>query len=164
MAQRQQSGLNLFWAFSLSAFLALALTIVQLEAIFFYWPDWIALVVIYWALMTPDKIGPFVAFVLGTLLEVLFVRNFGVLGFGLATLAFVVNRGHQQLKVLSLWQQTMIIGVLIGVYKLVTGWLFGMITGFIITSEYFYSLLGSMLVWPFLYILLQELRSKAGVR
>ncbi len=163
MAPKQQAWFNLFWAFTLSAFLALALTIVQVEPIFFYWPDWIALVVIYWALMTPDKIGPSVAFVLGTLLEVLFVRNFGVMGFGLASLAFLVNRGHQQLKVLSLWQQTMVIGALIGAYKLVTGWLFGMITGFVITNEYFYSLIGSMLVWPFLYILLQEQRRQARV-
>ena len=164
MAPKQQAGFKHFWAFTLSAFIALVLTIVQVDTFFFYWPDWLALVVIYWALMTPEKIGPFIAFVLGTLLEVLFVRTFGVLGLGLASLAFVVNRGHQQLQVLSLWQQTIIVGALIGVYKLVTGWLFGMITGFVITSEYFYSLFGSVLVWPFVYILLQELRRKAGVR
>ena len=138
--------------------------IVQVDAIFFYWPDWIALVVIYWALVAPEEVGPFVAFILGTLLEVLFVRNFGVLGFGLASMAFVVNRAHQQLRVLSLWQQTIFIGLLVGIFKLVTGWLYGMITDFIITREYFYSLIGTMLVWPFVFILLQELRSRARVR
>ena len=164
MVGRQNNWMNLFWAFSLSAFLALVLTIVQVEAIFFFWPDWIVLVVIYWSLMAPDKIGPFVAFMVGTLLEVLFVRNFGVLGFGLATLAYVVNRGHQQLRVLSVWQQTILIGILIGIFKLVTGWLYGMINDFVITKEYFYSLLGSMLVWPFVFILLQELRGRARIR
>lgn len=164
MVGRQNNWMNLFWAFSLSAFLALVLTIVQVEAIFFFWPDWIVLVVIYWSLMAPDKIGPFVAFMVGTLLEVLFVRNFGVLGFGLATLAYVVNRGHQQLRVLSVWQQTILIGILIGIFKLVTGWLYGMINDFVITNEYFYSLLGSMLVWPFVFILLQELRGRARIR
>lgn len=164
MVTKHSSWSNLFWAFSLSAFLALVLMIVQVEAIFFFWPDWIALVIIYWALVAPDRIGPFVAFIIGTLLEVLFVRNFGVLGLGLATLAYVVNRAHQQLRVMSMWQQTIFIGALVGIFKLLTGWLYGMITGFVITQEYFYSLVGTMLVWPFVFILLQELRSRARIR
>lgn len=163
MVGKQGSSWNLALAFSLSAFIGLVLMIMPVNQLFFFWPDWIALVVVYWALMAPDRIGPFVAFLLGTLLEVLFVRNFGVLGFGLATLAYIVNRSHKQLKVLSLWQQTLVVGLFVGFFKLITGWLDGMISDFTITTEYFYSLIGGVLVWPFVYILLQELRRKARV-
>lgn len=159
------SPLSLFWAVLISSFLALVLTVVQLpQWLFYFWPDWIALIIVYWALMVPDRIGPFVAFIIGTLLEVLFVRKFGVLGLGLATLAFIVNSTHQQLRALSVWQQLLLVGLFIAVFKLLTGWLYGMVSDFTITGEYWYSILGGMLVWPFVFILLEELRRKLRIR
>jgi len=150
---------------AISAFIALVLTVVQLPGwLFYFWPDWIAIVVAYWALMTPKRVGPFVGFIIGTLLEVLFVRKFGVLGFGLATLAFIVNSTSQQLRALSIWQQMISIGVFISFFKLLTGWLSGLVSGFTITPEYWYSLLGSVLIWPFAYILLEELRRVVRIR
>ncbi|MBT8115259.1 MAG: rod shape-determining protein MreD [Arenicella sp.] len=163
MVRKNKDRFNLLWAFSLSAFMALVLMILQVEQILSFWPEWMALVVIYWALMAPEKIRPWVAFVTGTLLEVLLVRNFGILGLGLATLAFIVNSAHLQLRVLSLWQQTVVIGMLIGIFKLITGWLYGMTSDLNISVAYFYPAIGSMLVWPFVYILLQELRRQARI-
>lgn len=156
---------RVFVAVFISVFVALVLTVVQLPGwLFYYWPDWIAIVVAYWALVVPKRIGPYVGFIIGTLLEVLFVRKFGVMGFGLATLAFVVNSTSQQLRVLSIWQQMISMGVFIGLFKLLTGWLSGMVAGFTITSEYWYSLLGTVVIWPFAFILLEELRRTARIR
>lgn len=162
---KQNSATNLFWAVVISSILALILMVIQLpQWLFYFWPDWIALVVVYWALYAPDRFGPFVGFVIGLLLEVLFVRKFGVEGLGLATLAFIVNSSHQQLRVLSLWQQTILVGVFVGIFKLITGWLYGMVADFTITREYWYSILGCMLVWPFVFILMQELRRILRIR
>ncbi len=148
-----------------SAFVALVFTGVQLpDWLFYFWPDWIAIVVVYWALVAPRRVGPFAGFVIGTLVEVLFVRKFGVHGFGLATLAFIVNATSQQLRALSIWQQMILIGVFIGFFKLLTGWLTGLVSGFTITPEYWYSLLGSVVIWPFAYILLEELRRALRIR
>lgn len=154
-----KSPVRLFWAVFISSFVALVLMSIQLPAwLFYFWPDWIALVIVYWALTASDRIGPFVGFVIGTILEVLFVRKFGVLGLGLATLAFIVNSAHQQLRVLSMWQQMILVALFVGVFKLLTGWLYGLVTDFTITREYWYSLIGCIVVWPFVFILLQELR------
>jgi len=156
---------RVFVAVFISVFVALVLTVVQLPGwLFYYWPDWIAIVVAYWALVAPKRIGPYVGFIIGTLLEVLFVRKFGVMGFGLATLALVVNTTSQQLRVLSIWQQMISMGVFIGLFKLLTGWLSGMVAGFTITTEYWYSLLGTVVIWPFAFILLEELRRAARIR
>jgi len=164
VGKRQISLLSLFWAVLLSSFLALVLTVVQLpQWLFYFWPDWIALIVVYWSLMVPERVGPLVGFIIGTMLEVLFVRKFGVLGLGLATLAFIVNSMHQQLRALSVWQQMVLVGLFIGVFKLLTGWLQGLVSDFTITGEYWYSILGSILVWPFMFILLEELRRKARI-
>lgn len=159
VSTRRASSVSLFWAMVISTFIALVLMLIQLpQSLFYFWPDWIALVVIYWALFEPERIGPFCGFIIGTLLEVLFVRHFGVLGLGLASLAFIINSTHQQLRVLSPWQQMFLIGLFVGVFKLMTGWFSGMVSDFVITTEYWYSLWGDIIVWPFMCILLQELR------
>lgn len=163
--QTNQRTVRLFWSVLLSVIVALILMLVQLpQSVFYFWPDWIALLVIYWALNEPDRFGPWMAFFIGTLLEVVFVRKFGVLGFGLASIAFVVNSTNQQLRVMSLWQQTILVGVFVGLFKVLTGWLYGLVTDFTITGEYWYSILGGMLVWPFMTILLNELRRIARLQ
>ena len=160
----QGFGIVLFGV-AISAIAALVLTVVQLpDWLFHFWPDWIALVVIYWALQKPQHVGPFVAFVIGTMLEVLFVRKFGVLGLGLATLAFIVNSSNQQMRIMTVWQQTLLIGIFIGIFKLLTGWLYGLVSDFTITREYWYPILGSLLLWPFVFILLEELRRALRIR
>ncbi|MBX2846929.1 MAG: rod shape-determining protein MreD [Acidiferrobacterales bacterium] len=165
MQSNRTSSFKVFWAVALSALVALALMIVPLpQWLFYFWPDWIALVVVYWAMYTPDKVGPLVGFVIGVLLEVLFVRKFGVEGLGLATLAFLVNYANQQLSVLSIWQQTFVITMFIALFKLIIGWLYGLVGDFTITLEYWYSLLGCIFVWPFICILLHELRRKTRTR
>ena len=165
MPSTRTSHFKIFWAVALSALVALALMIVPLpQWLFYFWPDWIALVVVYWALYTPEKVGPLIGFIIGVLLEVLFVRKFGVEGLGLATLAFMVNHANQQLSVLSIWQQTFVIAMFVALFKLITGWLYGLVGDFTITIEYWYSILGDVFVWPFISILLHELRRKARIR
>jgi len=159
------SNSRLFLGVSISAFVALVLTVVQLPNwLFYFWPEWIAIVLVYWALIAPKRIGPIAGFIIGTLLEVLFVRKFGVLGFGMATLAFMVNSGSQQLRALSIWQQMISIGIFIAIFKLLTGWLSGLVAGFTITTDYWYSVVGSVLIWPFAFILLEELRRAVRIR
>jgi len=163
VSRGNNSPINLFWAVMVSSFVALVLMLIQLPSwMFYFWPDWIALVVVYWALVTPNRFGPVMGFIIGTLLEVVFVRKFGVLGLGLAVLAFIVNSSHQQLRVLSMWQQMILVGV--GVFKLITGWFYGLVTDFTITTEYWYSLIGCVVIWPFAFILLQELRRITRVK
>ena len=156
---------NLLLAVAISTFVALVLMLIQLPIwVFYLWPDWIALVVVFWSLHQPDRFGPVAGFIVGTLLEVLFVRTFGVFGLGLATVAFIVNTTHQQLRAMSIWQQMFVIGLYIGVFKLMTGWLSGMVSDFVINSQFWYSLLGDILVWPFVTILLHELRRVMRLR
>ena len=165
MPSNRLSNYKIFWAVSFSALIALALMIVPLpQWLFYFWPDWIALVIVYWALYTPEKVGPVVGFLIGVLLEVLFVRKFGVEGLGLATLAFLVNYANQQLNVLSIWQQTIVIAMFVALFKLITGWLYGLVGDFTITIEYWYSLLGCIFVWPFMSILLHEMRRRTRTR
>lgn len=164
-ANQQERLGRLILAFSLSSIAALILMVMRVpDWLFNFWPDWIALVLVYWALMKPERIGPLFGFIVGTVLEVLFVRKFGALGFGFATLVFIVNSFNQQLRIIPLWQQTILVALFIGMIKIVVGWLYGIVADFTITAEYFQSIFGNLLIWPFVFILLDEFRRSMRIR
>lgn len=145
--------------FILSVFVALVMMLLPVPRwLFYFWPDWMALVMLYWAMTHPHRVGPLIALLISLLLEVLFVSHFGVIGAGLVVVVFIVNRIHAQLRAMSVWQQAIVMAFLVGLFKLLTGWLTGMVSDFIISVEYWYSLMSSFLIWPFLVILLNMLK------
>lgn len=165
VSQRNQSALSIYWGMVTSTFVGLVLMLVQLpQWLFYVWPDWVALIVMYWALVSPKHVGPIAGFVIGIILEVLFAKTFGVTGLGMATLVLLVSITHLQFRVTSRWQQMVLVGLFTGFYKLLTGWLYGLVSDFTITSEYWYSILGNVAVWPFLSILLDEFRHLLRIR
>lgn len=165
MVRNQAPVANTFIAVAISVFIALVLNIMPVsDMIYFVWPDWVPVVLIYWALSTPNRVGPWTGFVVGLLLEALKVWSFGVLALGLAVLVFTVNRTHLQMRVLSIWQQMLVVGILVALYRVLTGWVYGLISDFDFSQEYFYPVVGSMLIWPFLLILLHELKRAFGIR
>ncbi|MEO0368590.1 MAG: rod shape-determining protein MreD [Pseudomonadota bacterium] len=144
---------------------AMVLSLVALpDSIYYFWPDWLVLVVIYWSLVEPERVGPFFGLSLGLLMDVLMVKHFGVQSLGFAIIAFLINKSHQQLKVMTTWQQMLIVGLLIATFKLIIGWLYGLVSEFNFTLEFWYSILGSMVAWPFVFIMLNELARFARFR
>lgn len=150
---------RIYWALSITCFAAFTLKLVQVpDWLAAFWPDWIALVLVYWALLTPSKVGPIVGFIIGTMLEVLTAKTFGVLSIGLATLVFLVNLSYLQLKVTSKWLQVFLVVALIAFFKLINLWLEGIVADNKITIEDWYSIVGNIVVWPFINIVLDEIR------
>lgn len=131
------------------------------DYLYYFWPDWIVLTLIFWCFVEPNRYGPFTGFVLGILLDVLMVKTFGVLSLGLVLIAFLVNKSSHQLQVMTAWQQAILIGLLLAILKLVTGWVYGLVDDFSFSWSFWYSTLGSMLAWPFVFIAFNELRQFA---
>ncbi len=165
MNSKAQSPTRIYWAFAFSSFVAFTLTLVQVpDWLAPYWPDWIALIIVYWALHSPDRIGPIAGFIIGTILEVLRAKTLGVISSGLATLAFLVNLSYLQLRVSSRWQQLIMVAVFVAIFKLINLWLDGIVGDTRISVQDWYSLLGNMIIWPFINIILDELRRIYRIR
>ncbi len=159
MATSSESNTRVYWAFAISCFVAFTLMLVRVpDWLSSFWPDWIALVIVYWALYAPHNIGPKAGFVIGTMLEVLMAKTFGVLSLALAVLVFLVNLSHLQLRVSSRWQRVFLVILFVAIFKLINLWFEGMVGGDRLTAQDWYSLLGDLAVWPFLTIVLDELR------
>ena len=102
------------WVLPVSLLLALLLGLVPLPAILQpLRPYWLALVLAYWVLEEPDKIGLGVAFLLGLLADLVFGGLLGEQAMRLAILAFILDRFRARLRFFPLSQQALAIGGLL---------------------------------------------------
>ncbi|MEM7254880.1 MAG: rod shape-determining protein MreD [Pseudomonadota bacterium] len=144
--------------------LAFVLTAVPIPAWAVIWrPAWVALVLIYWCFALPQRVGVLVGWVSGLLLDVLNGTLLGQHAFGLALVAFVANRLHQRVRVLPPWQQALTVFALVFGYQLLVVWVNG-IRGLEVPGwAYVAAPLTSMVLWPWIFIVLRDLRRKFQV-
>ncbi len=125
-------------------------------------PDWVTLVIIYWAMTMPGRIGVTVAWFVGLMLDVSNGTLLGQQALGLVIIIYVIHMLHRRLRVASLIQQAIIIFFLLLIKQLLTLWVDGMLGYAPHTWLYFMPTLTSTLLWPWLYFILHDLRRKFG--
>ncbi|MBP8080274.1 MAG: rod shape-determining protein MreD, partial [Aeromonas sp.] len=96
----------------ISILLALCLSILPLPFQFEpFRPDWLAMVLIYWALALPHRANVGTAWVAGLLLDVLLGSTLGVRAMAMAITTYLAAFQFQKIRNFSLWQQALIIGL-----------------------------------------------------
>ncbi len=144
---------------------ALLLTILPLpEWMVKFRPEWVALILIYWCMALPQRVGIISGFMLGLLLDTLQGAVLGQHALALVVIAYLTNRVHQQVRVYPMWQQALSVMGLLLLYQLLLLWVNG-ITG--IKSQvwlYWLPTLSSTLLWPWLYLILRDIRRNFGVK
>lgn len=138
--------------------LALAATIIPLPD----WaalvrPEWAALVALYWALALPHRFSVASAWLLGLLLDVLRGVTFGQHALALVLITYLIQRYYLRLRNVTVWQQAVVVGVLLAVHESVLFWASGMTTDAEPHWQWPAVLLGALL-WPPLFVLLRSLR------
>lgn len=127
-------------------------------------PDWVTLVLIYWAMASPEKIGVTVAWVAGLMLDVAHGSVMGQHALGLVIVIWVVNMQHQRLRVASLLQQAIVVFFLLFLKQLLVLWVNGIMGRSPDSWLYFMPSLTGALLWPWIYIILRDIRRKSGHR
>lgn len=143
----------------LSFLVALALSSLPLpDMAIAYRPEWLMLVLIYWCMAFPDRIGIFTGWLLGLVLDVMYGSLLGQHAMALAIVAYLVNLFHLRVRVFPLWQQSFIV-LLMGIINLaLNAWVRGIAGEFSISWSYWMPALTSALVWPLVYIILRDMR------
>lgn len=150
---------------ALSISLALLLTIFPLPDIAQpYRPQWTALVLIYWCMAIPERVGVGISFVTGILLDVLTGSLLGQHAMGLSVIAFMTVQTHQRIRVFPLWQQSIFVSVLLIVDRLLLLWVDGAIGRPATGLVYWVPPLLGVLLWPWVYIIMRDLRRRFHVR
>ncbi len=121
-------------------------------------PEWVVLILIYWVMALPHRVGMGSAFVLGVVLDVVRGSVLGLSALSLTLIAFLVLMLYKRLRMFPLWQQSLMVLVLVGINQLLFHWMQSM-TG--TTGNSLLFLLPSVvsaLVWPWLFLLLRATR------
>jgi len=127
-------------------------------------PDWVTLVLIYWAMALPASIGVTIAWMVGLLVDVSHGAVLGQHALGLVIVIYIIHTQHQRLRVASLLQQGIVIFVLLFVQQLISLWVSGIMGQAPDNWLYFMPSLTGALFWPWVYIVLRDLRRKFGYR
>ena len=102
------------WVLPVSLLLALLLGLVPMPGVLQpLRPYWLALVLAYWALEAPDKVGWGVAFLLGLLADLAFGGLLGEQALRLVVLTFILERFRARLRFFPMSQQALAIGGLL---------------------------------------------------
>lgn len=153
---------NFFVIFS-SLVLALALTIITFT-LGEYSPDWLYLVVIYWILAVPDSIGLITAWFIGLLSDVAFGSILGSNALTFVIIAFVIIKTYKFVRYLTVYQQSIIIFLLLFVKQTILMWIDGIVGVEIVSfSNYYWSIFTSALAWPLVFFALRFVRRKYNV-
>ena len=111
---------------ALSLFVALLLAVVPLpEAIVVFRPDWVAVVLLYWSLVDPDRYGMLTAFWMGLALDTLSGSLLGQHALALLLVVYLSQRFHLRIRVFPISQLTITIMALLGLYEFVLFWVDG---------------------------------------
>jgi rod shape-determining protein MreD len=150
---------------SLTIFVAFMLTIIPLPdwAIEFR-PDWVTLVIIYWAMALPGRAGVTIAWLAGLMLDVSHGAILGQNALGLVLVIYIVHLQHQRLRVASLVQQAIVIFFLLLLKQLIVLWVSGIVGHAPDTWLFFMPCVSGALLWPWIYIIMRDLRRKFGYR
>jgi len=125
----------------------------------YYRPEWVAIVVIYWAMALPHRISLVSAWVLGFFVDVLEGSLLGLNGLVLALVTYLALSLYQRLRMFTMLQQASTIFILVGLHQLVS---FLVLTGSNQNTSpnlmFLVSAVTSAIVWPLVFYLLRYLR------
>lgn len=119
-------------------------------------PEWIALVVVYWVIALPHRIGLFTTWIVGFFVDVLEGSLLGLNAITLTLIAYVALSLYQRLRMFTPLQQSTTILMLIGVSQLLIFWVLTA-TGQNTPQNLMFvvSALSSAIVWPLVFVLLR---------
>lgn len=161
MSNKKTQG---FWIIQLTFLAALYLQALPMPTFLLYMrPEWLSLVLIYWALNFPQRVGVGYGFIWGLLLDLVEGTLLGHNAIVMSLLGFLCNTFYQRIRMYSLIKQSVLVFLLIGLSQLVFQWLqnlFGSISsiGFLLLPAFI-----SAILWNWVYVLLQGFKRRFAV-
>ena len=147
------------WVLPVSLLVALLLGLVPLPALLQpLRPYWLALVLAYWVLEEPEKIGLGWAFLLGLLADLAFGGLIGEQAMRLTIFAFILDRFRARLRFFPLSQQALAIGGLLVNDRVISAVIHVVLGAPQHPWAFWWAPLLGMLLWAPLFVLLDSLR------
>lgn len=121
-------------------------------------PQWVTLVLVYWAIALPHRIGVGSGFIAGIVLDVLTGTLLGQHALGLSIVTFIAIQLHQRIRIFPFWQQSLGILVLLLIEHLLALWILGATRGVTPGLAYWAVPFIGALLWPWIFVTLRKIR------
>ena len=148
---------------SLSIVVALVMTVLPIPTWATpFWPEWTALVVIYWCLALPHSFNLKFAWAAGLFMDLIKGSLLGQYALAYLLVAYICIHVYRQLRVYPLFQQAVLIGGLLIPYFLLCLLVESAVHSLNADWRYWTPIAASVLLWPWVFSVLRLLRQQAG--
>ncbi|SET63618.1 rod shape-determining protein MreD [Thalassotalea agarivorans] len=127
-------------------------------------PDWVLVVLLYWAMAIPVRVSVGTAWVMGLLLDILLGSLLGVHAIALMVPVFIAAVNCQKIRNFSVWQQALVVGVLSALQHLLVFWLQFVFLDVVFLPAYLYPVVTTVIIWPWAFLLLRNIRRKFQIK
>lgn len=123
-----------------------------------YRPDWLLLILCYWTMALPNRVGVGATAICGVVLDVLYGTSLGVHSFAMVIPVYLVAANYQRFRNYSVVQQAIMIFILSMLYHMLVYWLQYWLTGVQFRFEFLWPVITSVFLWPWLFWFLRRYR------
>jgi len=128
------------------------------DSIRMFRPEFVTMLLIYWCMALPDRVGVGIGWIVGLLLDVIMGALLGQHALALVIVAWITLKLYQRIRVYPKWQQALAVLILIVLSQMIVLWVQGIIGRSPKTWMYWLPSVTSMLLWPWLFALMHNIR------
>ena len=126
-------------------------------------PAWVTLVIFYWCMALPHRIGVGTGWVVGLILDLLHHTLLGHHAIAKAFVAMIAIGAHQRLRMYHLWQQCIVIFIVSIIELLLVFWIYQVTSDAQFQISYWQSAFTTALLWPVVYTVLRFVRQRNNI-
>lgn len=147
--------------FLVSLILAMLLMLVVMPpALAPFKPYWLALVLLYWVIESPDRVDIGLAFCIGLAADLLNGALLGEQALRLAVLVFIAMRFRARLRFFPMWQQMLAVLALLLNDRILLLMVRAFAGDALPPSEYWYAPFAGAVLWPLVFLTLDNMRTR----
>ena len=138
---------------------ALMLTIMPLpDSVSSFRPDWVALVIIFWAMSVPRSYSVGAAWIVGIFVDVTQGTLLGQYALALTAISYITVKFHLLMRVFPLLQLTATVFALLSLYQFLLFWINGVAGVNAPAISYWGPVLTGTVIWPLVYTFMSRAR------
>ncbi len=126
-------------------------------------PAWVLLVLIYWTMISPHRVNVGVAWMTGLVVDIINGTLLGEHALAYTVVVYFVARIHIRLRMAPMLQQGLSILGFVLLYQFIVYCIQGFVGELPGSHLYWLSSVTSMLLWPWLFILLRDSRKRLKI-
>lgn len=149
---------------ALTFLIAMMLTILPLPPwVVWFRPSWMLMILLFWLMVLPHRLGIIIAFIAGLLLDLLTGTILGQHALVLTMIAYVIVRFHQPVRNLPLWQQMLLVMFLTLIYLAMQYWIMALSGVSLNAGKYWLPVVTTTLFWPWIQLLLNDYQHRFNI-